>query len=67
MDHSISSILGAILFAAFTIGLAESIGSAAFFIIVFIVVGMAFVDTKEVVGANTNWLDKFTKGKSSAK
>jgi len=48
MDQFISSVLGAILFAAFAIGLAESIGDVAFFVIVFLVVGMMVFDVRDL-------------------
>ena len=49
MDHAISAVIGAILFAAFVLGLAESIGSIAFFVIVFLVVGLLIADTRDVI------------------
>ena len=49
MDQSISAVLGAIVFAAFTLGLAESIGSIPFFIIVLGVVSIMGYSVYEVV------------------
>ena len=49
MDQSISAVIGAMIFAVFTAGLAESIGAAPFIIIVIIVIGLVGVDTYEVI------------------
>jgi len=49
MDEAISSVMGAILFAAFTGGLAESINSIPFYVIVGIVIGLMATDTVETV------------------
>ena len=67
MDQAISTLIGVLIFAAFALGLATSIGTAPFIIIVLIVLGMAITDAKEVVDENTDWLKRFQKGKSSAK
>ncbi len=44
MDNLITGILAIIVFVAFTLGLAESIGEVPFVIIVLIVISMAGVD-----------------------
>ena len=44
MDNLITGILAIIVFVAFTLGLAESIGAVPFVIIVLIVISMAGVD-----------------------
>jgi uncharacterized membrane protein len=44
MDNLITGILAIVVFAAFTLGLAESISAAPFVIIVLIVVAMAGFD-----------------------
>ena len=49
MDQSISAVIGAIIFTAFAAGLAESIGSPPFVIIVAIVIGMMGYDTYQVI------------------
>ena len=49
MDISISAILGAIVFAAFVLGLAQSIGSLPFILIVVFVVGLMAFDTVQVI------------------
>ena len=49
MDQTISAIIGAIIFIAFTAGLAESIGSIPFFLIVGIVIVLMGFGTIEVI------------------
>ena len=49
MDQSISAILGAIIFIAFAAGLAESIGSIPFYIIVGSVIFMLGIDTVQLI------------------
>ena len=49
MDISISAIMGAIVFAAFVLGLAQSIGSLPFILIVVFVVGLMAFDTVQVI------------------
>lgn len=49
MDNMITSIIGAIIFIAFTAGLAESIGEAPFIIIVAIVILMMGVDVYQSI------------------
>ena len=49
MDQSISAVLGAIIFAAFTLGLAESIGAIPFIIIVIIVLVLMGISIVQVV------------------
>lgn len=49
MDKSITAVIGAVIFAAFVLGLAESIGSLPFFIIVGTVVLLMGIDTFETV------------------
>lgn len=49
MDRVISTIAGALLFFWFTAGLAESIGSIPFYIIVAIVIGMMGYDAYQTV------------------
>ncbi len=49
MDQAISSVIGAIIFAAFVGGLANSIGAVPFFVIVGLVIAVTFLETSEVV------------------
>ena len=49
MDQSISAVIGALIFAAFAAGLAESIGAAPFIIIVIVVIGLVSVCTYQVI------------------
>lgn len=49
MDQAISAVIGAIVFIAFTGGLAESIGAIPFILIVTIVIGLVCFDTWEVI------------------
>ena len=54
MDQSISAVIGAIIFAAFAAGLAESIGAAPFIIIVIVVIGLVGVSTYQVIKEQLN-------------
>lgn len=54
MDQSISAIIGAIIFIAFTAGLAESIDAAPFVIIVMIVIGFVCIETYQVIKEQMN-------------
>lgn len=49
MDQSISAIIGAIIFISFVAGLANSIGSIPFFLIVGSVILMLGVDTVQLI------------------
>ena len=49
MDQSISAVLGALIFSAFVLGLAESIGSIPFFVIVSLVVGFMGFETYQFI------------------
>ena len=53
MDESISSIIGAVIFTAFVAGLAESIGSVPFWIIVLFVIALMSIDTVQII--KTSW------------
>lgn len=49
MDQSITTVIGAVIFGAFVIGLAESIGAIPFFVIVGIVVLLMAIDSVETI------------------
>lgn len=49
MDHAVSAVLGAVIFTAFVVGLADSIDAPPFYIIVAVVVGLMGYETYEVV------------------
>ena len=49
MDQAISAVIGAIIFTWFTAGLAESIGSIPFILIVALVIGLVGYNTWEMV------------------
>lgn len=51
MDNMITSIIGSIIFIAFTAGLAESIGETPFIIIVAIVIVMMGIDVYQSIKA----------------
>ena len=53
MDESISSFIGAVIFTLFVGGLAESIASVPFWIIVLFVIGLMGLDTVEII--KTKW------------
>lgn len=61
MDLAFSALVGAIIFTAFTAGLAESIGTLPFFVIVGSVIAMMLVDTYQTIRA------QFIRGKSNKK
>lgn len=54
MDLAFSSIIGAIIFTAFTAGLAESINTPPFYIIVGLVIAMMLVDTYQTLKEQLN-------------
>ena len=49
MDQSISAVIGAVIFAWFTIGLAESIGAIPFIVIVGLVIVLMTIDVVQLV------------------
>ena len=49
MDQSISAVIGAIIFIAFTAGLAESIGAIPFILIVGLVIVLVVINTWETI------------------
>lgn len=55
MDQSISAIIGAVIFTAFVVGLAQSIASIPFFIIVLIVVVLMGTSAFELIKEQLGW------------